>query len=157
MSKYTYKAGRSVEGLDAQAVGEELERIGAVRGLTPANVVDESRPECAVLHSQFEWHDPTAAEEFRKQQARLIVNAVAIQVEGTNHTTQAFVSVRQIEDFCQEEQRSPRYLPASVVVADTDLREQHLTTLKSRLRSIRRELSGFQELTQVAEAIDAVV
>ena len=157
MSKYTYKTGRSIQGLEAQTVGDELERIEAVRGLTPANVVDESRPKRAVLHSQFEWHDPTAAEEFRKQQARMIVNAVAIQVEGTSHSTQAFVSVRPAEDFCQEERQPARYLPASSGVADTDLRGQHLTTLKSRLRSIRRELSGFQELAQVAEAIDAVV
>ena len=51
--------------LPAQSAGEELERIERKHGrITPGNVLEESRPTGAVLHSLFEWNDSAAAENF---------------------------------------------------------------------------------------------
>ena len=59
--QFRYKAGRTVPHIAAQVVGEELARIEASGELTPATVVEASRPETAPLHPAFEWDDPTAA------------------------------------------------------------------------------------------------
>ena len=65
--------------VEAQDAGEELERINEKYGQTTAsNVVDESRPEKAVLHEAFEWDDEVAAEEHRKTQARSLIKTVRV-------------------------------------------------------------------------------
>ena len=66
-------------GIDAQEAGEELERIKQRDGtIVPAAVVDEARPEDAVLHPAFEWVDPVAAERYREIQARQLIKRVRV-------------------------------------------------------------------------------
>jgi hypothetical protein len=66
-------------GIDPQAAGEELERIRHRDGtITPPAVVDEARPEEAVLHPCFEWVDPVAAEQYRLIQARTLIKKVRV-------------------------------------------------------------------------------
>lgn len=65
--------------VDAQTAGEELERIRLEHNhLSPAVVVDESRPEDAPLHPVFEWRDPVAAEQWREHQAATLIKRVRI-------------------------------------------------------------------------------
>ncbi len=71
--------------LPAQSAGEELERIERKHGrITPGNVLEESRPTGAVLHSLFEWNDSAAAEKFRLEQAREVIGNIAVvrMIEG---------------------------------------------------------------------------
>lgn len=95
---YQYRGPGARRDIPAEVVGEELQRISAQHGeLTPAGVVEESRPEVAPLHPVFEWDDALAAEEYRKAQARQLVRAVVLvpdprKGEGTP-TIRAFVSV----------------------------------------------------------------
>jgi hypothetical protein len=66
-------------GIDAQEAGEELERIKQRDGtIVPAAVVDEARPEDAVLHPVFNWNDPDAAEKYREIQARQLIKRVRV-------------------------------------------------------------------------------
>lgn len=66
-------------GIDAQEAGEELERIKQRDGtIVPEAVVDEARPEEAVLHPAFEWEDPVAAEKYRVIQARQLIKRVRV-------------------------------------------------------------------------------
>lgn len=150
---YSFKPGKSVAGLSADAVGNELERIQRKHGeLTTKGVVDESRPEEAVFHPHFEWDDPKAAELYREHQARQIVHSVVIETSETEAKPQAFVSVETVS----EEEVRHVYKPVEAVAADPDLREKHVRALKSRLNNMRRELSAFEEFASVCAAIDAV-
>jgi hypothetical protein len=66
-------------GIDAQEAGEELERIKQRdRTIVPEVVVDEARPEDAVLHPAFEWEDPVAAERYRVIQAQQLIKRVRV-------------------------------------------------------------------------------
>lgn len=66
-------------GIDAQEAGEELERIKQRdRTIVPEVVVDEARPEDAVLHPAFEWDDPVAAERYRVIQAQQLIKRVRV-------------------------------------------------------------------------------
>lgn len=80
MSEYVFSDGTQyANGVSAQEAGEELQRIREERGrLTPATVVDESRPEDAVLHPVFEWRDPVAAEQWREHQAATLIKRVRV-------------------------------------------------------------------------------
>lgn len=154
---YQFKAGRSVAGKKAEDVGDELARINDKHGeLTPFQIVKESRPAKALLHDVFEWDDPTAAEEYRIYQARLVINCVTVVDEDLPHTkpVQAFVSITVMNE---DEENERRYIPAQQVTSNPKLLEQHLDHLKRRLKNIRIEHAAFTELAAVWQAIDTAV
>lgn len=154
---YQFKSGRSVAGKKAEDVGDELARINNKFGeLTPSQVVKESRPAKALLHDVFEWDDPTAAEEYRIYQARLVINCVTVVNEDLPDTkpVQAFVSITVTNE---DEENERRYIPAQQVISNPKLLDQHLDHLKRRLKNIRIEHAAFTELAAVWQAIDTAV
>lgn len=157
-NRYEYKANRSVSGLKAQTVGEELERIREVKGeLTPPVIVQESTPEEAVLHPVFEWNDATAAHEYRLHQARGIVNTVTVvheNAEGKAVNVPGFISVTMVEEDEESKHSNRQYLPVEEIVVNQEFREQVLKNLRSRLKNLRIEYQNFSELGKVWEAID---
>lgn len=81
MNKYEWKIRSLAKGIDANLALQELERIESTYGaLLPEHILKESESENAVLHYLFEWNDDKAANHYRLQQARTIVNNVCIKV-----------------------------------------------------------------------------
>ena len=160
MSKqYGYKPARIVSGLTAQAVGEELERIEmAADGLTPPAVVEASRPEDALLHDHFTWHDPEAAHQWRLQEARQIINCVTVIPEGCSKPVQAWVSVREVT--CEEQEadelpnRGYQYQPVELLMGDAGTRAALMAQLRAELKAMRRKHEAFAEFADVWAAVD---
>jgi hypothetical protein len=158
---YGWKPGRALGEIDAQSVGEELERIHRKhKAIVPKKVVEESRPKTAVLHPHFEWNDKVAAEEYRVHQARQIIGSVVVVPETENkRPVQAFINVSVVpegESSGDHENRGRAYLPAQQVADDPALRDQHLANLKLRLKNMRREHAAFEELAEVWSAVDSL-
>lgn len=154
MIQYGYKAGRSTPSLDAQAVGEELERIRVCHGgqITPPVVVEESKPSDAVLHDEFEWRDKVAAERYRESQARNIINVVTVvSPTKTDYSPRAFVNVI---DYAVEDEPVQSYRAIRDVMDDPHLRERVLEDVLGRLRRIQAEYRHLRELSDVWDAID---
>jgi len=151
---YRWRPGSRVQGLDAQVAGEALEAIRLNSGgeLTPAAVVDASRPRDAPLHGVFEWRDKVAAAKFREVQAGHLIRAVAVQFErGAEQEpleTRAFVSV--VEDD------SRGYTSVTVAMADPELRRQVVENALRELRTWRQRYAHYEELAQMFAALDAV-
>ena len=87
--------------VDAQSAGEELQRIEQkYGGLRPYEIVTESRPETAPLHSCFLWDEREAAERYRLEQARellrniVVVNLVQPDTPAASEPVRAFVSLK---------------------------------------------------------------
>lgn len=79
MAAYEYKV-KGLYSVPAQVAGELFEKLEASdTGLTPQAVVDASRPEDAPLHNEFEWRDDVAAEKYRCEQARKMINVVIVK------------------------------------------------------------------------------
>lgn len=138
--------------VQAQEAGEELERIYGERGkLDAADVVDESRPETAVLHPCFEWRDEIAAEKYREEQARALVRCV-VTVQETDG--QKPVEVRAF--FHVQE----TYHPTSVIIQEEDKYTTLLQKALGELAAFRKKytvLSGRDELKEMFAAIDAAI
>lgn len=157
MAAFHYKSGRSIADISAEDVGAELTRIHDKHGeLQPSLVVRESRPKSACLHKVFEWNDQTAAEEYRIQQARQIINIVTVVHEDmpASKPLQAFINVTVVND--EDEKKERRYVPMRTVVENPGLLAQHLEHLKRRLKTMRVEHAAFEELRPVWEAIDSL-
>lgn len=135
--KYTLK--RSI-GVDAQAAGEELERINEKHsGLHPEHVVKESKPKTATLHACFTWDDAKAGEQWRLQEARGLIRCVHVVSEDGEDQGAAFVNVSVVDP--EDESSSHAYLPVGTVVADADLFASAVSGLTAKMAGIKRSLS----------------
>lgn len=149
MANYTYSL--NLYDVPADVAAAELERIKGKYGvLRPADVVTESRNKDAVLHSVFQWDNDTAAELYRVQQARTLINHIQVVVEDKkiNITTRAFVCVTPCEA------KEPRtYVPLAEVIKDDALYKDLLNQAKKDMDSFVRKYSQINELFEVKAAM----
>ena len=132
---------------DAQTIGEICERLERNGGLTAKRLVDESRPEDAPLHKEFEWNDATAAEAYREEQARYIIRSIVIQPEPTkNDVVRAF--------FPEDKQKVFESLP--VILSDAKKTSALLDMALRELKSFELKYSTISQLAPVFEAIKEV-
>lgn len=140
---YNYRRGAEVESVDAQTAGEELARITAQHdGLTPAVVVEESRPIDAPLHPVFEWNDAVAAELHRQHQAETLIRSVQVVREQDEPDEPVFVKVRSARNYQQAEQVAKRldlyeeaFRDACERLGDAQIALQQLVVVASRVRA----------------------
>lgn len=135
--------------VSADVAGRELERIYTENGeLQPEQIVDASRPTDAPLHPCFEWNDTIAAEQWRKQQARVMTCNITVQVDATDskpHETRAFVNVQS------------SYRPIRVVLNNETQRQELLQTAMREMISFRNKYNTLSQLQPVFDSIDDFV
>jgi hypothetical protein len=138
---------------DPEAVHTELERIRGGDPLKLQDVVDESKPKKAVLHPEFEWSNPTAANLWRLYEARKIVQSVEIVDEKSEKPYRAYeatiIPATEVEDAPERVFR-----PVEEIMADPDLRDELLGRAINDVLALKRRYSGLQELSQVFSAMD---
>lgn len=137
----------------ADIAGEVCEELDRTVGLTPENLVDASRPEDAPLHDEFEWDDLAAAEEYRRVQARLLINNLSIVIEeNKQEPVRAFFSLQ-----CGFRKNSGTYESTITIMGDKEKREKLLDNAKKELEAFKKKYQMLSELANVFEAIDVVV
>lgn len=124
----------------AGAVCEELEAKGQ---LTAKALVDASRPEDAPLHSEFEWNDDVAAEKWREQQGRLIINQLTVVIDNQE----------PVRKFFNIENTANTYTSIDVILKNTNTKEQLLQIALRELGAFKRKYS---QLTELAKLFDAI-
>lgn len=150
---YIFKNNRRVKGFEPEIIGNELTRILDDNGsLTPEIVLGESQNKKSLFHGYFTWDDSIAAHEHRLHQARNLISSIQVIEDENSQPVQAFINIT-VSDSGGEVERV--YLPANEVSSNTQLREQHLNHLKTRLKNMRIEYSAFSELAKVWSAVDA--
>lgn len=140
---YKFKAGSMIK-VDAQLAGAELERLEADGNLTAKALVDASRPEDAPLHKEFEWNDSIAAEAYREQQARHIINSIEVVREETA-PIRAFFNINRAE---------PQYHHIDAIMRKADTRSALIRTAFAELHAFKRKYEQLEELAAVFAAID---
>lgn len=146
---YKFRPGSNVRGVDAQAAGEELERIHRQRGvIDAAAVVDESRPETAPLHPAFEWDDQVAAEQHRRWQARQIIRSVEVVIQTDGKPEQQPVYVH-CPAPSESGARQSGYQPVEVVVARPDL---YAIALSEASRKVSEAETSLEKLKRAMES-----
>lgn len=146
---YQWKPERQIK-IDAQAAGEELERIRVKNNgrLESEMVVEAARKKTSPLHPAFEWNDAAAADAYRVEQAKYLIRSIEVIVEAdaNSRPVRAFVSVVRDED------RS--YTSVSHALADPELRRQVLLSALKELEAWRVRYAELVELANVFAAID---
>ena len=120
----------------------QLESEGRLNAQT---LVDENRPVDAPLHNAFEWDDSIAGEEWRKHQARNIINALVITPENRSVETRAFFKLSSAEK---------NYDSVHTIIRDEDKSEQLFRDATRELKSFQKKYSSIEKLHSVVMAIE---
>lgn len=143
---YQWKGAACIKA-DAQQAGLVCEQLEQTGGLTAKRLLDASRPVDAPLHDEFEWNDSEAAEKYREQQARHIINSLTIVVEE-QPVTRAFVNIRAA---------GPAYESINVIVKQEDKYAALLAQCKKDLQAFLQKYNQIRELAPIAEAAKSVI
>lgn len=145
MAAYKWKTASYIKA-DAEKAGkmcEELERTG---GLTAERLVEANKPEDAPLHNEFEWNDEKAAGEWRKQQARHIINNLVIVSEELNsEPVRAWFAIERSE---------PVYESVTAIIQNEDKYAALLSMAKKELAAFQRKYSQLTELKPIFDMIN---
>lgn len=149
---YRWRAG-SRHSVPADEVARAVNEIVAVEGACPPERLvqeAEARPE---LQPLFEWDDEVAAQRWRTQQARNVLNSLTVRVvvEDREVEAPAFLSVGHRAETAD---RGGGYRSVWAVVADADLRNEAKAEALALLRGVRKRYGVIRDLDAVWEAID---
>lgn len=142
---YKFRKGSYIRA-DAQAAGEMCEQLEAQGKLTAEELLNANRAEDAPLHDSFEWDDSVAAESWRMQQARHIINSLEIVTEN-REPVRAFFSIIRSE---------PNYRHIDTILQRQDDTEALLKMALSELQAFQKKYSQLMELAAVFSAIDSI-
>lgn len=142
--EYKPAAGSKLNKAEAQQVGEFLERM---ESFTPSDVVAAARPESSPLHQHFTWDDLVAAEKFRIQEARQLVNhiVVVVTVQGKQQETKAFHSI-VVDSGDEESVPEHRYTTVRIVAKSQDMREQVIQRALTELEGWQARYQQYQDV-----------
>ncbi len=135
------------------AIAVELQRLAHEHGgvLQPRVVVDAARSPESPLHKSFEWDDTEAAEQWRLQQARKLINVVVRyeQVGAKSISCRVFVSLTP-----DRKEGGDGYRLSATVMSDSDQRRQLLADARADMLRFKEKYRALNELAEVFDAID---
>lgn len=147
MKKYTFTIPGMFGKLTAEKAAKELERISEEHNheLKPEYVVADAVRKSSPLHKVFEWDDTKAAEKYRLQQARHLMNHIRIEVVNENIECRlsAFVHVKK------DEKSQRTYVPLQHVVLNDYAYKDMLEQAKEVMQSFVVTYSQIEEVNAV--------
>ena len=150
MSKYLWRLKSLAKGIDANDAVEELERIERTYGrLTAENILSESRNPLAILHNLFNWDDEQAAEMYRMNQARTILNN--IQVRTISNGSPKIIGVYEVIN------RGPERTYKSIEAMNPNDVEYIKGVALRELNSARDKLDRFENFHEAVNNIDKAI
>ena len=127
---------------DAEKVASEIEHL---ENATPERILDYARNEDTELHKCFEWDDAVAGENWRKQQARMIVcNLVYVDNEKKEPS--------KLRVFYQSEERE--YKPVKFTLQKKDEYQELLERALKELHAFKEKYKMLTELDEIMKLID---
>lgn len=143
---YQWKQGSRAKG-NAQIAGTVCAELEAEGRLTAQELVDVSRPADAPLHDSFEWNDAVAAEEFRKAQARHIIQSIVVVEEG-KAPSKIFYNIST---------EGNNYSNIRAIVKQKDRYDQLLKDALAEIRAFRKRYNSLVELNTLFDVIDTYI
>lgn len=141
---YKWKSNSRIS-VDAETAGTVMDNLEQQGKLTAKNLLDESRPTEAPLHGEFEWDDVKAAEEFRLQQARHIINCLLIEDDSQQETVRAFFTLAD---------SAPEYRSIRTIMADETQSEALLQVAMQELQAFERKYTQISKFKALFAEID---
>jgi len=147
---YKWKEGFRHPKLSAQDVGERIENLRETKGgfVKPEDVLEDARSPESPLHVAFEWDNSIAAEAYRREQARKLIQNVTVKIEMGDkvQTYRAFVSISGKDEN--------NYTGTVSAMSDEEMRKQILMKAWNDLQNWRKKYADLKELAEIVSTID---
>ena len=138
---YQWKPGARIKA-DAQEAGEVLNRLEREGRLSAKGLLDESRPEDAPLHKEFEWNDGVAAENWREHQARHIIASILVIPEKSE----------PVRGFFKIDRSDNRYESIQTILESRDKTNLLLEEAFKEFARMEQKFKGLDRLQRVWDA-----
>lgn len=138
-------------GIDVQDAETEMKRIERKYGkLTPRILLDSSRPKKALFHSCFEWRDGVAAEKYRLQQARILINNIEVTIvrQGNEKIKIPFYEV------VKDDKGKNKYADVTSIIANPDNLAYIKVKAKRDLEYWKAKYEVYKELSSAIHQVD---
>ena len=142
---FQWKQGARIKA-DAQQAGILCSKLETEGRLTAKALLDESRAEGSPLHDEFEWNDGIAAEKYRENQARHIINCLVTVHESASPTRSCF----------NIECKTAEYRSVTAIMQNSESRDQLLSLALRELDAFKQKFSSLSELAAVFAAIEEI-
>lgn len=125
-----------------------MEKLNLEHGeVTPQIMVDDARPEDALMHPMYEWNDDVAAEKYRYCQARKIMSElVIIKVHESGDAlpdpVRAFVSVKPRNE-------SASYQTIVSALSHEDTKRQVIANARAEIEAFERKYRGIVDIVPI--------
>lgn len=144
------------KGIDAEKAHKALETIRAKNGgLTDDGILTAAAPKNHTLHKWFEWDDSTAANEHRRNQARLLIRSLEV----------TYVETPEIKTRVYEVEHKSRpgaedrtvYTTIDEVLANPESRDRLIAEAIKAAMQFRRRFKMLHELDSLINEIDKTI
>lgn len=125
--------------------------------LTPETVVSFAQAEDSPLHKYFTWDDTAAAERWRQEQARKLIQSVNVTFlddEGVEQSCRAFVNVKPDEDEQDDAIAGQGYISLARSAKSGSYQLQVLEYAKGQLKQWKAKFGSYREFYGVTAEID---
>lgn len=151
MEQVAYK---NTDKFTPEVISEILE-VEKEKGLTAENLLDKAKNKNSPLHNFFDWDNSSAAEKWRIQQARIIINEVKIIVNSKE--MYAFENVQvQVSTNNTEQETKREYKPIVEILSKDEYRKQVIQTALDNVTYWKEKYSEYSELKPIFVSIDKV-
>lgn len=153
--RFVYKKGFRAK-VPAQAAGERLDELREQNNdhVTPKIIVNDARPDEAVLHPHFEWDDPKAAELYREDQARhLLQNVFPIVVNAAGEEE----AVRPGWIHVDDPHDGPIYVTSERATKEPAYKEQMEADCLAGLESWRNRYANITRFATLFREVDRIL
>ena len=135
--------------VDAQIVGEEIEKIEAEKGVVTArDIVDRARPKNSPIHDLFEWDNKIAAEKWRLHTATQVLCCL-VKTDEDSTPQKAYVNIE-----VKEATKTGIYANIKKAMSDAETREVVLQNALNELKAFKAKYSHLSELAKIFEEIE---
>lgn len=128
-----------------------MDELAAEGRLSPAELVEVSRPKDAPLHQDFfSLNDKQAAQKWREHRAGIMIASIVVTADETLNT-------QPVRAYFNIERGTGEYVPTEIIYSDEAKKSRLLEIAKRELLSFKAKYQTLTELAGVMNAIDEIM
>ena len=140
-----------ITGKINEKVIEEILKVKEKKGLTAEAIIEQAKNKTSSLHNLFDWDNTMAAEKWRLQQARVLINEVKVIVEDQIYYAFENVSVAVNETDATKRE----YYSRQEIIETESLRAKVVESAYHQLLYWREKYRQYNEFGNIIKEIDA--
>lgn len=135
----------------AEVAKKVMDELAAEGKLSPAELVEVSRPKDAPLHEDFFYlNDKEAAQKYREDRAANMIRSIIVTPDEEEN-------VQPIRAYFNIERGTNEYIPTEIIFSDEKKKNRLLEIAKRELLSFKSKYQTLTALAGVMNAIDEVM